>query len=87
MATTAGRHHLIPDVCMDLLWIDGVGLRLCGPDSQAWSFELTPGTAVAGIRFRPGAAAGLFRIDALDVRDQRIDGAALIGGGEARRVT
>jgi len=87
LASTAGRHDLIPDGCMDLLWIDGRGLVLCGPDTRAWSFELPRGIAVAGIRFRPGAAAGVFRLDAVEIRDERVGLADLLGSREERILT
>ena len=86
VATTDGRHDLIPDGCMDLLWVDGVGTVLCGPDTRGWSFELPPGTAAAGVRFRPGAAAGVFRLEAAEIRDVRVDLADLLGGRQGRLV-
>ena len=85
-ATTAGRHDLIPDGCMDLLWIEGLGVLLCGPDTHAWSFELPPGTPVVGIRFRPGAAAGVFRVDADELQDERVELVGLVGDGAARTI-
>ena len=86
VATTAGRHDLIPDGCMDLLWTAAGRTVLCGPDTRAWSFELPVGTEVAGVRFRPGSASAVFRLDAATVVDQRIDLAALLGDAEARVV-
>ncbi|MET0324189.1 MAG: helix-turn-helix domain-containing protein [Ilumatobacteraceae bacterium] len=78
-ATTAGRHVLLPDGSMDLLWIAGAGLVLCGPDTHAWSFELAPGTDVVGLRFRPGAAAAVFGVAAIEVSDERVPVSALVG--------
>lgn len=85
-ATADGRHDLIPDGCMDLLWIDGVGVVLCGPDTHAWSFELPAGTAVVGVRFRPGAAAGVFGVDAGELQDERVGLGDLVGGRVAGTV-
>lgn len=84
VATTAGRHDLIPDGSMDLLWIEGVGTVLCGPDTRSWSFELPQGTEVAGIRFRPGAATGVFRLEAADIRDLRVELADVLGDRDDR---
>lgn len=84
VASTAGRHDLLPDGCVDLLWIEGAGVVLCGPDTHAWSFELPAGTAVAGVRFRPGAAPGVLRLDAVEMRDERIGLGDLIGSRQAR---
>lgn len=69
---------------MDLLWIEGRGVFLCGPDTRSWSFELPPGTQVAGIRFRPGAAASVLGVDAAEIRDQRVVAEDLLGGRVAR---
>ncbi|MBA3398926.1 MAG: helix-turn-helix domain-containing protein [Acidimicrobiia bacterium] len=57
---------------------------LCGPDTRSWSFELPPGTQVAGIRFRPGAAAGVLGVDAAEIRDQRVVAEDLLGGRAAQ---
>jgi AraC-like DNA-binding protein len=82
--TTDEAHQLIPDGSMDLLWIEGRGVFLCGPDTRSWSFELPPGTQVAGIRFRPGAAAGVLGVDAAEIRDQRVVAEDLLGGRAAQ---
>ena len=83
-ATADGRHDLIPDGCMDLLWIEGRGVVLCGPDTRAWSFELPPGTPVVGVRFRPGAGPGVFHVDAVELRDERVALDDLLGQRLAR---
>lgn len=86
MASSEGRHLLVPDGSMDLVWIEGGGSWLCGPDTTSWTFELPASTTCVGIRFRPGAAAGVLRLDATDVVDQRVPLDALIGSRAARIV-
>lgn len=49
------RQLVVPDGCSDLTWQDG-RLRLVGPDQAAWRAGLAPGSAIAGVRLRPGAA-------------------------------
>ena len=44
-----------------------------GRTPDAWSFELPPGTPVVGVRFRPGAAAGVFHVDAVELQDERVE--------------
>lgn len=83
-ATSAGRHELIPDGCLDLLWIDGGGTWICGPDTRSWGFDLPPGTAMSGVRFRPGAAGAALRVDASELRDVRVALADLLGSGADR---
>jgi AraC-like DNA-binding protein len=86
-ATSAGRHELIPDGCLDLLWIEGGGTWLCGPDTRGWAFDLPAGTAMSGVRFRPGAAAGVLRVDACEVRDLRVALADLLDSSAHRVLT
>jgi AraC-like DNA-binding protein len=86
-ATSAGHHELIPDGCLDLLWIDGGGTWLCGPDTRSWAFDLPPGTAMSGVRFRPGAAAGVLRVDACELRDVRVALADLLESSVHRILT
>ena len=69
---------------MDIVWIEGRGSWLCGPDTASWTFELPAATACVGIRFRPGAAARVLRVDAPDVVDRRVRLDALIGSRAAR---
>jgi AraC-like DNA-binding protein len=83
-ASAGGRHLLVPDGSMDIVWIEGGGSWLCGPDTASWSIELPASTACVGIRFRPGAAAGVLRVDATDVVDLRVPLDALIGSRAAR---
>src|SRR5262245_14825173 len=71
-ATSAGQHELIPDGSIELLWIDGGGTWVCGPDTHGWGFDLPAGTAISGLRFRPGAAAAVLGLDACAVRDVRV---------------
>jgi AraC-like DNA-binding protein len=85
-ASTEGRHLLVPDGSMDIVWIEGRGMWLCGPDTASWTFELPARTACVGIRFRPGAAASVLRVDAPDVVDRRVPLDALIGSRAARIV-
>jgi len=49
------RQLVVPDGCSDLTWQDG-RLRLVGPDRAAWRAGLAAGSAIAGVRLRPGAA-------------------------------
>lgn len=63
---------VLPDGCMDLLWIDG-RLSVAGPDTRAYRPE--PGFAdrIAGIRFYPGTAPTFLGVPAHELRDARVD--------------
>jgi AraC-like DNA-binding protein len=66
------RQLVVPDGCADLVWQDG-SVRLVGPDRGAWVAELAPGSAIAGVRLRPGAARVLLgRMPVEEVRDQQV---------------
>jgi AraC-like DNA-binding protein len=72
-ASVGGRPHtLVPDGCLDLLWIEGGALRLCGPDTNAWTFSLPPETSAVGIRFRPGVAPSVLGLDASELLNSRV---------------
>lgn len=54
-AQPTGRHRLVPDACIDLLWLTASGrgaraghgeLWLCGPETSAGWFRLPPGVEV-----------------------------------------
>ncbi len=78
-AVPTGRHRLVPDACMDLLWIrrderSGGAFDewwLCGPERTAWTFSLPPGSVAVGVRFRPGHASAVLGVDASRLLDRR----------------
>ena len=86
LAASAGHHDLLPDGCMDLVWTAGAGVVLCGPDTRGWSFEMPAGREMTGVRFRAGAAAGVFRVDAASLVDRRVGLADVLGTRTTRRL-
>ncbi len=85
-ATVEGTHRLVPDGCMDLLWLStGVGF-LCGPETRAWTFRLPPGTAAVGVRFRPGLAGSVLGLDVSELTNSRVALDELLGSGPSRRL-
>jgi AraC-like DNA-binding protein len=86
VACSAGHHDLLPDGAMDLVWTEGGGVVLCGPDTHAWSFDMAPGRAMAGVRFRPGAAGAVFGVAAAELVDRRVPLADLLGAATERRL-
>lgn len=78
-ATPSGPHRLVPDGCIDLLWLSNGRLVLCGPESRGWLFELPAGTTAVGIRFRPGVAPRLFDFDASSIHNQQVPFTRLAG--------
>ncbi|MEV0359446.1 helix-turn-helix transcriptional regulator [Nocardia sp. NPDC050697] len=66
---------VLPDGCMDLIWSAG-GLVVAGPDTVAHHPELG-GAEFAGFRFAPGTAPAVLGVPAAEVRDRRVELAAL----------
>lgn len=67
-----GTHRLVPDGCVDVLWLDNGSVLVCGPETAAWTFALPPGTEAVGVRFRPGRAATALGLDVPGARDRRV---------------
>jgi AraC-like DNA-binding protein len=70
--------RVLPDGCMDLMWMPG-GLFVAGPDTTAQLSQLPPGAEITALRFRPGAAAPVFRVPALEMVNLRVAAADLWG--------
>ncbi|MDT0300761.1 helix-turn-helix domain-containing protein [Streptomonospora wellingtoniae] len=85
-ARIEGRHRLVPDGCVDVLWIDGGRLVVCGPETAGWTFSLPPRTAAVGIRFRPGRAGAVLGMDTADARERRIPIEDVLGPARQRRL-
>ncbi len=71
-ATSDGSpNRVLPDGCMDLLWMGG-RLVVAGPDTTAFSSVVPAGATVAGLRFAPGSAPKVLGLPAHAARDQRV---------------
>lgn len=82
-AQVEGTHLLVPDGCVDVLWIAGRGVTVCGPETSAWSFTMPVDTDAVGIRFRPGVAPGVLSASGAELRDSRVELADLFGSSSA----
>ncbi|WP_399131038.1 DUF6597 domain-containing transcriptional factor [Streptomyces sp. ITFR-16] len=78
-------HPVLPDGCMDLIWIGG-RLLVAGPDTRTEPPTATGGE-VAGIRFAPGTAPALLGVPAHELRDRRVPLAGLWPGDRVRELT
>lgn len=63
---------LVPDACLDLLWLDDGRLVACGPETRAWRSSLPSGTQAAGVRFRPGVAPAALGVPAAALLNVRV---------------
>jgi AraC-like DNA-binding protein len=78
----AGGGHqspVLPDACSDLIWEQGVGAYVAGPDTGPVRTESVPGTVFVGVRFRPAAGGQLLGLPLSELRDQRVPLADLRG--------
>jgi AraC-like DNA-binding protein len=85
-AVTAAPGTVLPDGCLDLMWIAGE-LVVAGPDTAANPSGLPPGTPIAAVRFRPGVAPAVLGVPADELRDRRPLLADLWGAAVARELS
>jgi methylphosphotriester-DNA--protein-cysteine methyltransferase len=71
--------RVVPDGCVDLIWLAGRELVVAGPDTGPWTTLLTAGALSSAVRLRPGAAGAFLGVPASELRDQRISAASLWG--------
>ena len=70
---------VLPDACSDLIWEQGVGAYVAGPDTGPARTATRAGTVIAGVRFRPAAGGDVLRLPLSELRDQRVPLAGLLG--------
>ncbi len=67
-----GSALILPDGCSDLLWQQGAGASVAGPDTGPFTpGEPAPGAVIVGIRFRPAAGGQVLGMPLSELRDQR----------------
>lgn len=64
--------RVLPDGCIDIVWIEGRGMQVVGPNTAAFLVAVPAGVRVTGVRMRPGAGASLLGLDAAGLRDARL---------------
>jgi AraC-like DNA-binding protein len=77
--------RVLPDGCMDIIWIDGSPPQVVGTMTRPSLVPVRAGTRVLGVRFHPGAAAGLLGITADAITDETVPLADL-GDSRTRRL-
>ncbi len=84
-AVEADPVRVVPDACIDLVWMNG-DLHVAGPDTTAWMSRMAPGTEIVGLRFRPGAAPPVLGVPASELVNERVPVSALWGRSGAALV-
>lgn len=64
---------ILPDGCCDLIWEQGTGSYVAGPDTGPVRTSSPPGTVIVGVRFRPSAGGPALGLPLSEIRDQRPD--------------
>jgi AraC-like DNA-binding protein len=77
---------VLPDGCTDLIWEQGRGAFVAGPDTGPVATTMAAGTTIFGARFRPSAGGPALGIPLSELRDQRVDLADL-RPAKARQLT
>jgi AraC-like DNA-binding protein len=84
-ASDDDRTLVLPDGCTDLIWEQGKGAYVAGPDTGPAPSLTRAGTTMFGVRFRPAAGGPVLGVPLSELRDQRIDLAEL-RAADARRL-
>ncbi len=63
---------VLPDGCTDLIWRQGAGAFVAGPDTGPVTNDFPAGTNLVGLRFRPGAGAAGLGLPLDEILDQRV---------------
>src|SRR5260370_39552777 len=74
--------EVLPDACVDLIWEQGHGLFVAGPDTGPVPSVAPAGTVFAAVRFAPGAAGPALGLPMSELLNRRVD-AADLGTGPA----
>ena len=82
---TDEAHDLVPDACVDVVWLPDGSVRVCGPEVEGSTFRPLDGAEAVGVRFRPGHAAPVLGTAMDEIRDQQVLVEDLLGV-EGRRL-
>lgn len=79
MPDDASRDRLVlPDACSDLIWEQGTGALVAGPDTGPVRTVSLAGVTLVGVRFRPSAGGPALGVPLSEIRDLRVDLADLL---------
>jgi len=71
-ANHARSEPVLPDACVDVVWIDDHKLLVAGPATGPNTSEIPAGASVMGVRFRVGAAGAALGLPARELLDATV---------------
>ncbi len=77
----AHRHRVLPDGCVDIVWIGAAPPVVAGPATRAVIVDLPPRAIVIGVRFHPGTAPSLLGLPAAELLDREVPLGQIWGRG------
>src|SRR6266516_1394442 len=63
-------HRVLPDGCVDIVWVNDTAPVVAGPATRACIASLPPRSLLVGVRCRPGLAASLLGVPAIELLNQ-----------------
>jgi AraC-like DNA-binding protein len=66
------EHRVLPDACIDIVFIDDASPMVVGPWDVAFVARLAVGTSITGVRLHPGRASCVLGIPASELLNQTI---------------
>jgi AraC-like DNA-binding protein len=64
--------RIMPDGASDVIWRQGRGTIVVGPDTSARAYAQATGELLIGVRFRPGAGGGALGVPLDELRDLQV---------------
>jgi AraC-like DNA-binding protein len=68
----SGAVRVLPDACADIVWRQGEGAVIAGPDTGPWHSITEPGKLIVGVRFLPSAGGPALGVPLSELRDRRV---------------
>jgi AraC-like DNA-binding protein len=65
-------HRVLPDACVDAVWIGEAAPVVAGPATRAVMLSLPAGALIVGARFRPGWAPNFLGLPADEITDREL---------------
>jgi AraC-like DNA-binding protein len=78
-------HRVLPDACVDVVWVDDDRLIVAGPTTGPALSEVPAASVAMGVRFRVGAAGGALGVPASELLDAGVP-LEDVWGAEAARI-